>query len=486
MSSFPRPDGEQPKSRPTSQYSHHSNTSSAGYQHWDSVPASRIRANPPPEHFVIVRPPPSNTTHPLNLQVQLLLTPNVKSASRSSTVNSINALQSPSELESGLRDSFTAVAVTSPVGTLFPGKEPEGGENSRDAGDSRLSRSPSTSSRGSIASTAESTNSVTRKSRVMALYNLSWHNVLTTTVTDSGTDEKIAKFLRRGESIEIIGLNEIIPIPVFSSPAVVSATPSSTSLYDSKREEGPSIPPQTSSFFGRFKKTFLPKADPLTGTNSVRSSIDGSKLNILNRNKSSSSMANSEVNLAFAEEGTEDVKRAKAYRWVVKRWIKQGMEGAEWSLEWKKKRRQSERRRTEGEEHKSKSSQRDHSRALASAGQETNISEDLEKPASGVESVDESDPEDSESPWICQLQLPNSRGVMLSNLSPAPHHPRIIAQLTMPYNLRSEGGLTVEELKDMVFVTSLWLLIRERLGGLGMKRKGDSDRRSGLKLGVTR
>ncbi|KAH8915996.1 hypothetical protein BT69DRAFT_1288155 [Atractiella rhizophila] len=492
MSSFQGPNGEQTKSRPTSQYSQHSNTSSSGYQYYDAgaVPPSRSRFTHPPEHFVIVRPPPSSTTHPLNLQVQLVLSatsnvPNIKSASRSSTLNSVGALQIPSDPESGLRDSFTAVAVATPVASH---DEVEGGDTLRDDGrGSRLSRSPSTSS---VASTTESNSSGTRKNRVMALYNLSWHNVLTTTVTDAGTDEKIAKFLRKGESIEIIGLAEIMPSPLFSSPTAISASPSSTSLSEAKN--GSPAVSSTSSLLGRFKKTFMPKADALTRTtgvnnaNSIRTSIETPKLNVFHSKRQTSSTSNSEVNVALPEEGVEDIKRAKAYRWVVKRWVKLGMtEEAEWSLEWTKM------RIPFGPQKDGKSrkfSQRGLSRSKVSTDSSfrPENSGELQTPEIVDEDIDESDPEDSESPWICQLQLPKSRSVTLSNLSPAPHHPRVIAQLTMPYNMRSEGGLTVEELKDMVFVTSLWLLIKERLGGLGIKRKNELDWRSGLKIGVAR
>jgi len=141
---------------------------------------------------------------------------------------------------------------------------------------------------------------------------------------------------------------------------------------------------------------------------------------------------------------------------------------------------------------------------------------------------DESDPEDTETPWTCTLKI--SRAVPLSprtptpassrleggrkpldavdqvirtklaTLSPTPHHPKVVAMLKVPFPLpdievdnllvrkrflgpgggvlRSgdNGGLmlTAEEIKDVVCSTGLWLVVREGFGGVGkVSRKGD-------------
>ena len=137
----------------------------------------------------------------------------------------------------------------------------------------------------------------------------------------------------------------------------------------------------------------------------------------------------------------------------------------------------------------------------------------LVRTSSGSDDED-SDPEDSETPWSCTLRIlpiepgdltsttPPTEGLKLrlANLIPAPHHPKVIGQFKMPFPLpdiavqkielvprlasdpfgmgSGEGGgemvMTAEEVKDVVCTTGLWLMVREGFGGLnGKKRKGD-------------
>lgn len=133
---------------------------------------------------------------------------------------------------------------------------------------------------------------------------------------------------------------------------------------------------------------------------------------------------------------------------------------------------------------------------------------------------DDSDPEDSEVPWVCTVvirpgktsgstspsaPLPptatraKSRGTPLrfkvASLAPAPHHPKVVAQLKMQYPLPDvdlldavilprEGLpgapetqpvgkhiLTAEEIKDIVCSTVLWVVVREGFSGLSKKTK---------------
>ncbi|KAJ1019938.1 hypothetical protein NDA16_004219 [Ustilago loliicola] len=92
---------------------------------------------------------------------------------------------------------------------------------------------------------------------------------------------------------------------------------------------------------------------------------------------------------------------------------------------------------------------------------------------------DESDPEDSETPWNCHLVLGPTTRIPLGTLSPAPHHPKLVGQLAVPFplpDLSSTGlgpdgaGLTREELKDVIIVTCLHLIVRESFGGLARRR----------------
>ncbi|KAF8738372.1 hypothetical protein RHS02_05702, partial [Rhizoctonia solani] len=132
---------------------------------------------------------------------------------------------------------------------------------------------------------------------------------------------------------------------------------------------------------------------------------------------------------------------------------------------------------------------------------------------SGSDDGDESDPEDSETPWSCTLRvLPLDPGsslpspispsseplkLRLAHLVPAPHHPKVIGQFKMPFPLpdvhvqnlelvprsmndpfgmgegKGDGTgmiMTAEEIKDVVCTTGLWLMVREGFGGLSGKK----------------
>ena len=138
---------------------------------------------------------------------------------------------------------------------------------------------------------------------------------------------------------------------------------------------------------------------------------------------------------------------------------------------------------------------------------------------------EESEPEDSETPWTCTLVLSRLGGagspggggdsesvvrVRVATFSPTPHHPKVVALLKVPFPLPdvivdrlqvrrrsvSPQGiarpswnlnagpdapdgvaglvLTAEEIKDVVSSTGLWLVVRESIGGVGkVSRKGD-------------
>lgn len=111
---------------------------------------------------------------------------------------------------------------------------------------------------------------------------------------------------------------------------------------------------------------------------------------------------------------------------------------------------------------------------------------------------EDSDPEDSETPWTCSVWVKKTgQRQLLGTLTPAPHHPKVIAALKIPMSLenvlltdikapatvsgaqtdmakkvRDEICLTEENLKDVVCVTAMWLVAREEFGGLGRKKRG--------------
>ncbi|WWD22017.1 hypothetical protein CI109_106505 [Kwoniella shandongensis] len=112
-----------------------------------------------------------------------------------------------------------------------------------------------------------------------------------------------------------------------------------------------------------------------------------------------------------------------------------------------------------------------------------------------AEEEEDSDPEDSETPWTCSVWVKKTgQRQLLGTLTPAPHHPKVIGILKIPMALDSvslteiaagnnvEGkehlarkvkeaiALTEENLKDVVCVTAMWLVAREEFGGLGRKK----------------
>ncbi|KAG8905164.1 hypothetical protein FRB99_000578 [Tulasnella sp. 403] len=130
------------------------------------------------ETFIVVRPPPSMSNHPLNLQLQLV-PPSTRDARQSSSITRASqSADSSEQAQQEYRQRSPSLRSNRSQTSLY---------------------SATSLSTASIASSASST-----ARRIIPLYNLSAHNVLTNTVTDAGTDAKVAKFGKRG--IEVIGL----------------------------------------------------------------------------------------------------------------------------------------------------------------------------------------------------------------------------------------------------------------------------------------
>jgi hypothetical protein len=133
--------------------------------------------------------------------------------------------------------------------------------------------------------------------------------------------------------------------------------------------------------------------------------------------------------------------------------------------------------------------------------------------ASDVSDAD-SDPEDSEVPWVCTVVIRASKflaphlhaltgndekqtrdtaplRLKVASLAPAPHHPKVVAQLKVQYPLpdldlwhadllparkdseapEGKHTLTAEEIKDVVCSTVMWVVVREGFSGLSKKCK---------------
>ncbi|KAF8999870.1 hypothetical protein BDQ17DRAFT_1360606 [Cyathus striatus] len=153
------------------------------------------------ETFIIVRPPPSKSNHPLNLQVQLV-PPNVKPPTGVNPTTPTTArasFESTTPTTADINDLTRSTSATSTATTATS------------ASSYTSLRSSSTASFASISSSS------TSRRTIIPLYNLQAHNVLTNVVVDAGTDAKIARFQKRG--IEMMELAVIEPVEVWGDPS---------------------------------------------------------------------------------------------------------------------------------------------------------------------------------------------------------------------------------------------------------------------------
>ncbi|KAH9057112.1 hypothetical protein EDB83DRAFT_2224955 [Lactarius deliciosus] len=149
------------------------------------------------ESFIVVRPPPAKSNHPLNLQVQLV-PPQSRDRDRSRSMD----VSTSSQEHDG-----TALSRTT--------------SNRSDV--SMYSAYSSVTSFSSVTSTSTTSS----RRMIIPLYNLQAHNVMTNVIVDAGTDAKVAKFQKRG--LEVLGLAVLEPVEVFGShPASLSLFPPSS------------------------------------------------------------------------------------------------------------------------------------------------------------------------------------------------------------------------------------------------------------------
>jgi hypothetical protein len=398
-----------------------------------------------------------------------------------------------------------------------------------------------------------------RNSRIIPLYNLHTHshNLLSNSIHDAGTDEKIAKFHKNG--IEIVNVGTFAPVEVWSvGPSSLDSeeAPSTTrgpnfldipsSMVSNMIEEPVNEPAPSRSLFG---KLFHPKSSSSHTQNAENATLPAS---------SSTSDFHPEFALApilgttptLFSKTVPPQGRAMAHAWICKKWCKEGDDNwvtqalnlaghnkctVDIRIEW------------------SRANKRDidpPSRKPSSHSLRTDVASDADVPpvpslpsspagsdeARGrpalnltipgsplfarrkasnpsigrVSDVEEdSDPEDSEVPWICTVAVRATKDIApgktasqappvkikVASLAPAPHHPKVVAQLKMQYPLpdvdiyegvmlkreglpgaldsQPEGKLilTAEEIKDIVCATSMWVVVREGFSGLSKKCK---------------
>ena len=581
------------------------------------------------QSFIVVRPPPAKSNHPLNLQVQL-----VPPQSRD-------------------RDRTRSIDISS---------------SSQDHEDNNLTRTSSNrsdvsmySAYSSVTSFNSVSSSSTTSSRrmIIPLYNLQAHNVMTNVIVDAGTDAKVAKFQKRG--LEILGLAFLEPIEVFgSNPSLATQVPPSSNRTSIDEHQdlsqhftpraappdgahtpnssahslssggmdnpSPSAPTITRSdinstptsgpkkIFGKFfkKKDNQPSSpSPAAPSPSVPDSplsrpsraSTGQSLAIPSQgNPKRSSWLGPQPSKSHPELPTSPAfaiptssllqpavlgihplcsspkhppqGKPHSYTWVVRKWIKGSNEGLldnvighmnnlalsderrqsrtvpeEGAIEvyfvWsrgKKKRKPRDGNQTIGPNRRSSTVvppgktgpgtslnrsgtiDRAEKRLSAISGHSVSTGSEVGSSTGRArgdnDDGDESEPEDSETPWTCTLVLSRHGGgraagdgsesvvrVRVATFSPTPHHPKVVALLKVPFplpdvvvdrlqvlrravspqgiarpswNLNSgtpdDSGLvlTAEEIKDVVSSTGLWLVVRESIGGVGkVSRKGD-------------
>lgn len=170
-----------------------------------SVPRRRKKIAPP-ELLVIVKPPPGKQANPLNLQIQLVMPQQLQSRRDGShRRSSMDSSHSPADLA------------------------PAQGHDLRRRGSIASNRSAGSevSNSGSIASTSSGR-------RVTPLYNLNFHHILSTTVSDAGTDQKVAKYIKKGIELDgfgilepaelIIGVNDLATLQKMAAAETGSST----------------------------------------------------------------------------------------------------------------------------------------------------------------------------------------------------------------------------------------------------------------------
>ncbi|KAJ7677633.1 hypothetical protein B0H17DRAFT_111065 [Mycena rosella] len=538
--------------------------------HEMGVPVKNKSVN---ETFIFVRPPPAKSNHPLNLQVQL-----VPPKSRL-PLGHTSALRQSLDMNASPPTTPVDSAPTTPDASYDWGAPLAPTMTSHSAASTYSGTTlVGARSTASIYSTATLVAPASTRRMIIPLYNLQAHNVMANIIVDAGTDAKVARFTKRG--LEMIDLAVLEPVEVYpgaGSPTGDAPLRQSSSFSNRTVGGRPSISGSLGSrSSGRIDPTNASEA-PLTPS-SVRSQSQNEALptptrerfsevagaqatlpqqrNIFGKlfKKKDPGVPDSETPTLGGEDAapgaiadlrtpvlglTASVSspvhppkgRPGLYVWVVKRWLKdeggllamakgmvkgQGGYGelaaeVELRFEWK---RGKAKRRTDTEKEEKRANLRSSQASVPAAQTEE-------------DSGEESDPEDSETPWMCtvkvrqlvahsQRALPlgrEGRGgrnreretdeaqgkkemvrIKVGTLSPTPHHPKVVAMLKVPFPLPDvdveqmvvhkrepsgarPGGARVilaEEIKDVVCSTGLWLAVRESFGGLGkVARKGD-------------
>ncbi|BGP43260.1 hypothetical protein JCM10450v2_007405 [Rhodotorula kratochvilovae] len=492
---------------------------------WTSASHPTPAPPPPPDLFVLVRPPPSSASHPLNVQIQLLEPSSVRAPPAERPLSRLSAATGPPTPGSTDGRSFDAVAGAS-VAQSGEGAEQDAADEDDElrGEEGARSRSPSVSSTrsGRSGTSGESTwtsgtsaSGGSRRRTVKPLLNLECHNLLPTVVTDAGTEQRVARFHKRG--IELTGLAVFDPTylnpPTAASPSslAVPTTPTSSLKPDS-------------GFLGKFKRlSFNPSVPPssLSSSTSSQAPDSGPAPHTLSLVRTHSPPAPSPAPTAGGDQ-------KPGYAFLLRKWLRADLLDAPRGVrvEWTRAPLQRRKRAGAGAGSQSAPGSR---RGSAQDEEE----EDDDDDAKAVE-------EEEERAWLCTLVYPLSgaaaspslsgggapspspppstspapspplggappapaaaqrtRRLALATLRPAPHHPKLVSTLLLPPALPSiplgsfhpsrglvGGALAPADLRDLAMVSALFVAVREGLGGLEGAVGGAGE--AGLGLGTSR
>ncbi|KIM41789.1 hypothetical protein M413DRAFT_410068 [Hebeloma cylindrosporum] len=178
--------------------------------------------------FIFVRPPPSKSNHPLNLQVQLVPPhgrPPTGVSTQQDDPTTPTSARSRTSSNGGDGAGATSLVRTNSrrsevytVNDASPNTTPTSAVTNT-SGHAHTNSNTTNASTSSFASTASFTFSTTSSSSsggrrtIIPLYNLQAHNVMTNVIVDAGTDAKIARFQKRG--IEMMEVGVLEPVEVW-------------------------------------------------------------------------------------------------------------------------------------------------------------------------------------------------------------------------------------------------------------------------------
>lgn len=259
----------------------------------------------------------------------------------------------------------------------------------------------------------------------------------------------IATFKKNG--LEIHGLGVFVPSIIQSSRDKKEASPVFPASSPSSPAERPASvkePRKTPFGFGKLFKPTIKKDESISKSQgSTPTSAADSQFKFANlfqsspRADSTFGMTPSNAE-AFGQSG-----HVQGYTWTVKRWAKVGGECSA-TFEW---RRHKHRRATNKDGAQDERSDAGHNLAVPSVRSKQSL--DYDNRSASLASPDsEDDPEDSEIPWSCTMIYANTR-LHIGTFVPAPHHPKLIGQIKVPFKLPDVTMTTQEALNQYTSTT---------------------------------